>query len=173
MSLSSDSNTINALGIFGRLSPKDEKYFQELENKYSKFPNGEKSKDFFNHLSLVINNNLVVSEVANYIDLLKALKPYLPLKIRVKSVILIDERHLALSFDITQTKEIRELAAKFIPKGIIETHYTKVVWDVPKENQEKVKKELEKIKEMIFYDFKLIANKQNDANTVYSSNRYK
>ena len=172
MSLSSDSNTINALGIFGRMSPKDEKYFQEIEKKYSKFPNNEKSKDFFNHLSLVINNNVIVNEISDYLDLLKVLKPFLPLKITISEIIIIDESHLALSFDINQTKEIRNLAMKYIPNGIIETHYTKVVWSVPKENQEKVKKELEKIKEMTFFDFILIANKQNDANTIYSSNKY-
>jgi len=84
MALSSKSNTINALGIFGRLEPVQEKYFKQ---------------------------------------------------------------------------------------GIIETHYTKVVWFVPKENQEEASKELKKVKEMVFYDFILVANRQNDENTIYFSKR--
>ncbi len=172
MSLSSDSNTINALGIFGRLAPDEEKYFQGLEEKYSKFPDEQKSKGFFNHLTLVLNRDVPVREVSNYLDLLNELKRFLPLKIKISEVILIDGQHLALSFDTNQTKEIRETVAKFIPKGVVETHYTKVVWYVPKEKQEEVKKILENVKEMTFYDFKLVANEQNDENTIYSSNKF-
>ncbi len=53
------------------------------------------------------------------------------------------------------------------------TYYTKVVWFVPKENQEKAIKILRETKEMIFYDFKLVANRQDEANTIYSSNSFK
>lgn len=34
---------INALGIFGRLEPKQEKYFSELEVKYSKRPKNDEN----------------------------------------------------------------------------------------------------------------------------------
>ena len=173
MSLSSDSNTINALGIFGRLEPSQEKYFKELQEKYSKIPENDESIGIFNHLSLIINNDVSVGEIPNYLDLLRELKPYLPFKIKTLDVIIKDEKHLALSFETSQTQGIRALASKFVPEGVVTTYYTKVVWYVPKENQEKVIKILKETKEMIFYDFILVANKQNDANTIYSSNRYK
>ena len=108
-----------------------------------------------------------------YIDLLKELKPLLPFKLKTSDVIIKEEKHLALSFDTQQTQTIRDIASKFIDEGIVTTHYTKVVWFVPKENQEDVINELKKIKEMVFYDFILVANRQNDENTIYSSNRYR
>lgn len=172
MSLSSTSNTINALGIFGRLKPQQENYFHKLEEKYSKRPQSDEANGIFNHLSLVINNNVPVGKISNYIDLLRELKKYLPFRIETSNVIIKDKKHLALSFDTTQTKQIRDLANKFLKKGIITTHYTKVVWFVPQENQAEVVKKLKKVKEMVFYDFILVANKQNDENTIYSSNRF-
>lgn len=173
MSLSSSSNTINALGIFGRLEPSQEKYFKELSDKYSKFPEGDDSIGIFNHLSLVINKDVPVGKIPNYLDLLRELKPYLPFKINTSDVIIKDDKHLALSFDTIQTQVIRDLASKFVPEGVVTTYYTKLVWFVPKENQEKVIKILKETKEMIFYDFKLVANRQDDANIIYSSNSYK
>lgn len=172
MSLSSASNTINALGIFGRLEPGQEKYFGVLESKYSKRPENDDSNGIFNHLSIVINNNVPVGDLPIYLDLLRELKPYLPFTIKTSGVIVKDEKHLALSFDIVQTEVIRNLASKFFHEGIVTTYYTKVVWFVPKENQNEATRELGKIKEMIFYDFILVANRQDDANTIYSSNRY-
>ena len=97
----------------------------------------------------------------------------MPFKIQVSDVIVKDEKHLALSFDTSQTQKIRNLASKFIPEGIVTTYYTKVVWFVPKEDQKAVIKQLKSVKEMIFYDFILVANRQDDANTIYSSYRYK
>lgn len=173
MSLSSSSNTINALGIFGRLEPSQERYFKELSEKYSRFPEDDDSIGIFNHLSLVINKDVLIGKLPGYLDLLKELKPHLPFKIKTSDVIIKDEKHLALSFNTAQTQIIRELANKFVPEGVVTTHYTKVVWFVPKENQEEATKELEKTKEMVFYDFILVANRQDDANTIYSSNRYK
>ena len=172
MSLSSTSNTINALGIFGRLEPKQEKYFQELEKKYSRRPKNDDANGIFSHLSLVINNNVPIGNIPAYIDLLRELKAYLPFSIKTSDVIIKDEKHMGLSFDTVQTKQIRDLAGKFFKDGIIKTYYTKVVWFVPKENQENALKELSNVKEMVFYDFILVANKQNDENTIYSSNRY-
>lgn len=172
MSLSSTSNTINALGIFGRLDPIQEKYFQEISDEYSQFPKGDDSVGIFNHLSLVINNSVPIGKVSDYLDLLKKLKQYLPLKIKTSDVIVIDDKHVALSFDISQTQVIRDLASRFFSEGIINTNYTKVVWSVSKENQAKVIEKLKEIKEMIFYDFKLVANRQDEANTLYSSNSF-
>lgn len=173
MSLSSLSNTINALGIFGRLEPEQEKYFSTLETKYSRRPETDDANGIFSHLSLVINRDVPVGKLPNYIDLLRELKPHLPFKIKTSDVIIKDEKHLALSFDTAQTQAIRDLASKFVSEGVVTTYYTKVVWFVPKENQEEAIKELKKIKEMVFYDFILVANRQNDENTIYSSNRYK
>lgn len=178
MSLSSNSNTINALGIFGRLTPEQEKHFRELENKYSKRPENDDANGIFNHLSLVINNDVPVGNIPNYIDLLKALKPFLPFTLKVSDVIIKDDKHLALSFDTQQTLAIRDIASKYMKgmvttHGVVTTYYTKVVWFVPKENQEEAIKELKTVKEMVFYDFFLVANRQNDENTLYTSNRYK
>ncbi|MFH1601405.1 MAG: hypothetical protein ABIB61_00415 [Candidatus Shapirobacteria bacterium] len=172
MALSSTSNTINALGIFGRLKPEQEKYFAKLESKFSKRPKNSDANGIFNHLSLVINNDVPVGEMPNYLDLLRELKPYLPFKIKTSGVTVKDEKHLALSFDLKQTEKIRKLASHFFSKGVIATYYTKVVWFVSKENQEKAMKELEKVKKMVFFDFILVANRQNNQNTIYSSKRY-
>ncbi len=172
MSLSATSSTINALGIFGRLEPKQEQFFKELEEKYSQKPENDDSNEIFNHLSLVINNNVSVGEMPKYIGLLRELKPFLPFKIKTSGVIIRDDKHLALSFDNSQTQEIRDLAGKFFNQGIVETFFTKVVWFVPKEKQEEAIAELlQEVPEMIFYDFILVANRQNDENTIYSSNR--
>lgn len=172
MALTSDSNTINALGIFGRLEPKQEQYFKELEEKYSQRPENDDSNGIFNHLSLVINNNVPAGEMPKYIDLLRELKPFLPFKIKTSGVVVRDEQHLALSFDNSQTKEIRDLAGKFFNRGIVETFFTKVVWFVPKEKQEEAIAGLEKVPEIVFSDFTLVANRQNDENMIYSSNRF-
>ncbi len=173
MTLSSTSNTINAVGIFGRLTPELEKYFSSLEAKYSKRPeNDVDTNGIFNHLSLVVHRDVPIGRLASHIDLLRELKPYLPFKIKTSGAIVKDEKHLALSFDTNQTLEIRNVAAKFVPEGVVTTYYTKVVWFVPKENQKAVTNELEKVKEMVFYDFILGANRQDDGNTIYSSNRY-
>ena len=63
MTLSVASNTINALGIFGRLEAEQEKYFHDLERKYSLFPENEESVGIFSHLSLVINKGVPVGEM--------------------------------------------------------------------------------------------------------------
>lgn len=173
MSLSSVSNTINALGIFGRHEPSQEKYFKKLSDKYSKYPKDDDAIGIFNHLSLVITRDTPIGEMPKYLDLLRELKPFLPFKLQISDVIIKDDKHLALAFDTSQTKEIRKLAERYVPGGVVTTYYTKVVWYVPKENQEEVKKILKDTKEMVFYDFILVANRQNDENMIYSSNRYK
>lgn len=173
MSLSSTSNTINALGIFGRLEPEQEKYFDDLEAKYSHFPENGESIGIFNHLSLVIANDVPVGHLPHYLDLLRKLKPFLPFKLKVSEVIVRDEKHLALSFDTQQTQEIRDLALKYVLEAVVTTFYTKVVWHVPPKNQEQVKEILSQVKEMVFADFILCANRQNDESTIYTSLRFK
>lgn len=172
MSLSSDSNTINALGIFGRLDPAQEAFFSELELKYGISPNKDKTDKVFNHLSLVINNDVPVGEMPKYLDLLRELKAYLPLRLETSGVIVRDEMHLALTFNTWQTQQVRDLAGKFFNRGIITTYFTKVMWFIPDENKEAAVKELKDISEMVFYDFILTANKQNDENTIYTSRLY-
>ena len=173
MSLSAKSNTINALGIFGRLTAEQEQAFARLEERYSKKLADDELNGFFPHLSVVIKRDVPVNEVASYLDLLGELKRFLPFRIPVSDVLIIEDKHLALSFAIEETEEIRKVAGKFFTEGVIPTFYIKVVWFVPKENQEAVKQELEKVKEIIFHDFILVANKQDDEHTLYSSNRYK
>ena len=172
MALSSKSNTINALGIFGRLESKQEKYFAVLEKRFSKRPVEDDANGIFSHLTLVINKNVSVGEMPKYLDLLRGLTTQLPFIIKISYIIIKDDKHLALSFDTSQTQKIRDLASKYFNQGVIETYYTKVVWFVPKENQEEAIKELKKVKELVFYDFILVANRQNDENTIYSSNRF-
>lgn len=169
----SSSNTFNALGIFGRLEPKQEDYFLKLSRKYSRYPKGDKAIGIFNHLSLVVNTNVEVGQLSLYLDLLKKLEPFLPFKLLITEPIVIDDKHIALSFDIKQTKKIRELAKKITPGNIVETYYTKVVWYVPKNKQQAVMDILKNTKEMVFYDFKLCANRQDDKSTIYSSLKFR
>jgi len=173
MTLSSSSNTINALGIFGRLEAKQEEYFLDLSKKYSQYPKNNEAIGIFNHLSLVVNYDVEIGRVSLYIDLLRKLESFLPYKIRVTGPIIIDGKHLALSFDIKQTQKIRDLAKKISLGHVVETYYTKVVWYVPKKKQQEVADMLKSIKEMTFYDFKLCANRQEDKSTLYSSLKFR
>lgn len=173
MSLSSTSNTINALGIFGRHEPELEKYFQNLSEKYSKYPENDDAIGIFNHLSIVIGQNVPVGKLPAYIDLLRELKPFLPLKIAVTGIVVKDGLHIALSFDPKQVKEVCDTASKFLPDVVVKAYYQKVIWFVPVEKQDEVKNILKDVKEMTYDDFILVANKEDDAHTIYSSNRYK
>lgn len=141
-----------ALGIFGKLKEKQEKYFNDLEKQFGK------PKDYYNHLSVVINNE--VEDTEKYVELLKELKQFLPLNLAVARVIMV-KKDLALAFDINQTGEIRKMAKKYFEAGVIETHYVKVIRGVAKENLEKVKELLKETKEMVFEDFGLYANEIN------------
>lgn len=173
MTLSSKSNTINALGIFGRLEPKQEKYFSDLQKKYSNFPKNHAAIGIFNHLSLVIENNVSIGKLPKYIDLLRDLKSFIPFQLKVEKVFVKDKLHLALAFDTKQTYEIRRVAKKFVPRGVVKTFYTKVVWFVPKNKQEEVETVLKPVKQMVFSDFILCANRQDEASTIYSSAKFK
>jgi len=90
-------------------------------------------------------------------------------------------RHLTLTFineatvsDIRDQLDLLHDLKKFLPVGekTVETPYTKIVWFVPKINQQKVMDELADFKELIFTDFYLVANKQNDENTIYTTKRF-
>lgn len=173
MVTSSNTLNINALGIFGRLEPKQEDYFKQLQEKYSQFPNDDDTADIFRHLTLVLNYQVPIGKLSEYLDLLRILKPHLPLRLNVSEVIVVNDQDIALAFEIQQTQFIRDIANKFLSDGIINTQYTKVVRFVPKQYQEEVVKILKETEEMCFNDFVLYANTIDDAGTIYSSNRYK
>ncbi len=179
MSLSSTSNTINALGIFGRLSQDQEEYFDKLENKFSKKPDPILGFDIFRHLTLTLIRNATINDLRDELDLLHDLKQFLPLKLTTIKAFVKEEvtmpgsEHVAIEFGLDQTKEVVEFIRKRVgEESTVATWYTKVVWFVPKENQQAVIKELEDLKELIFTDFYLVSNKQNDENTIYTTNRF-
>jgi hypothetical protein len=172
------SNTIKALGIFGRLSKEQEEYFDVLEHKYSKKPDSP-VYEIFRHLTLTFINNATISDVREELDLLHDLKQFLPVKLQAKKVFVKDEvtmpgaEHIAIEFGLEQTTELVEFVKNRAgDKNTVATPYTKVVWFVPKDNQQAVIDELSDFKEMIFTDFYLVSNKQNDANTIYTTNSF-
>ena len=83
------SNTIKALGIFGRLSPEQEAFFDALETKYSHKPSS--GYDVFRHLTLTFINDASVSDVRDQLQLLRDLKQFLPVTLQVKKVFVKDE----------------------------------------------------------------------------------
>ena len=179
MSLSQTSNTINALGIFGRLSKEQEEYFDSLERKYSKKPDPIQGFDIFRHLTLTFIRDATISDVRDELDLLHDLKKFLPVRLKSVKPFVKDEvtlpgaEHIAIEFGVEQTKELVEFVRQRAgDKNTVATGYTKVVWFVPKEHQQKVIDELSDFKELVFTDFYLVGNKQNDENTIYTSNRF-
>ncbi len=172
------SNTIKVLGIFGRLSKKQEVYFDSLETKYSYKPENDNEYDIFRHLTLTFIPNASIADVSSEIDLLKDLRQFLPLKIRTKKSFVKEEEslegaeHRAIEFELNQTSEIVEYIKEKVGDNTVATWYIKVVWFVPKENQQLVMDELEQLKELEFTDFYLVSNKQNDENTIFTSNRF-
>lgn len=179
MSLSQKSNTINALGIFGRLSKEQEDYFDSLEKKYSKKPDPSLGYDIFRHLTLTFIRDATIRDVREELDLLYDLKKFLPVRLKSVRPFVKDEvtmpgaEHIAIEFGLEQTKELVEFIRKRAGnENTVATWYTKVVWFVPKENQQKVIEELSDFKELVFTDFYLVSNKQNDENTIYTSNSF-
>ncbi|MFC1727266.1 hypothetical protein ACFL0Y_01965 [Patescibacteria group bacterium] len=172
------SNTIRALGIFGRLSNKQEKYFDALEQKYSKKPDPGAGYDIFRHLTLTFIRNASVSDIRNELNLLKDLKRFLPLRLKAKRAFVKDEvtmpgaEHIAIKFGIKQTEKLVEFVRNRAGDNTVATPYTKVVWFVPKKNQQKVIDKLSNFRELIFVDFYLVANKQDDENTIYTTNLF-
>lgn len=173
------SNTIKALGIFGRLSKEQEDFFDNLEKKYSKKPDPISGYDVFRHLTLTFIHDASISDVREELDLLHDLKRFLPLKLKAKKAFVKDEvtmpgaEHIAIEFGLEQTKELIEfIKSRAGEKNTVSTWYTKVVWFVPKESQQTVIEVLSDFKELVFTDFYLVSNKQDDANTVYTTNRF-
>lgn len=172
------SNTIKALGIFGRLSKEQEELFDDLEKKYSKKPNSSLGYDVFRHLTLTFIHDAKVSDIKDELDLLHDLKLFLPVKLTAKRIFVKDEvtmpgaEHIAIEFGLEQTEELVAFVRSRAGDDTVATPYTKVVWFVPKKNQQAVIDELSSFKELIFTDFYLVSNKQNDANTIYTTNRF-
>jgi hypothetical protein len=173
------SNTIKALGIFGRLSKEQEDFFDSLETKYSKKPDTKLGYDVFRHLTLTFINNASIRDVRDGLDLLYDLKRFLPVKLQAKKAFVKDEvtmpgaEHIAIEFGLEQTKELVSFIKNRVGNdNTVATWYTKVVWFVPKDNQQKVIDELSNFKELVFTDFYLVSNKQNDENTIYTTNQF-
>jgi len=170
------SNTIKVLGIFGRLSKEQEEYFDSLEAKYSTKPDPKSGYDVFRHLTLTFIHDASVSDVHKQLDILKELKRFLPLRLKSKKAFIKDEvtmpgtEHIAIEFGLEQTKELVEFVREKAGNNTVATPYTKVVWFVPKDRQQAVIDELSNFEELVFTDFYLVANKQDDANTIYTTN---
>lgn len=174
-----NSNIIKVLGIFGRLSPEQESYFDELEEKYSQKPDVAMGYNVFRHLTLTFVRNASVNDISEQLDLLRDLKQFLPLKLKVNKLFVKDEEsmlgaeHIAVEFGLDQTRQLVEFAKNKVGDTVVATWYIKVVWFVPKEHQKTVISELSGFKEMIFTDFYLVSNKQNEENTIYTTSRFK
>jgi hypothetical protein len=171
------SNTIKALGIFGRLSPDLEAYFDGIEKKYSHNP--QAGYDIFRHLTLTYMPGASVPDIALQLDLLRDLKKFLPYKLMVKRLFAKEEatmpsaEHIAIEFGLKQTKELVDfIKIRVGEKNVVETPYIKTIWFVPKENQHAAMQELAGLTEIVFTDFCLVSNKQNDENTIYTTNRF-
>lgn len=173
------SNTIKALGIFGRLSPEQETYFDKLENKYSNKPNKSQGYDVFRHLTLTFVPNATIADIGKQLDLLHDLEQFLPLKLKVKQLFVKDEEsmpgaeHIAIEFGLAQTRKLVAFAQNRVNDNTVATWYIKVVWFVPKERQQAVIDELSDFETLEFTDFYLVSNKLNDENTIYTTNRFK
>ena len=170
------SNTIKALGIFGRLSPELETYFDGIEKKYSRKPDA--GYDIFRHLTLTYFSGAAVQDIALQLDLLRELKKFLPFKLTVNRLFVKEEvsmpgaEHIAIEFGLGQTKDLVDFIKSKVGEKAVETPYIKTIWFVPKENQQAVMKELSGLKEIVFTDFYLVSNKQNEKNTIYTTSRF-
>ncbi len=97
------------------------------------------------------------------------------LKIRVKQTFVKDEesypdaQHIAFEFDLSETKEIVDFVRQRCGDSAIATWYIKTLWFVPKDHQKVALHLLSDIKELEFTNFHLVANKQDEANTIFTS----
>lgn len=173
------SNTIKALGVFGRMLPDLEKYLDSIEEKYSKKPDRTTVYDIFRHHTLTYVKDATVADIAKQLDLLQDLKSFLPYKLQVRKLFVKDEvtipgaEHIAIEFGLDQTQKLLHFIRERVGNVVVETTYIKTIWFVPKENQQQVMDELKGLKEIKFTDFYLISNKQNDENTIYTSTRFR
>lgn len=168
------SNTIKVLGIFGRLSPDLESFLNNIEKQYSHKPEGD-IYNIFRHLTLTFIPNASVTDIRKQLDLLRDLNQFLPLKIKVNEAIIKEEEsmpgaeHVAVTFNLSETKELVEFVRKRAGETTVATWYIKLIWFVPKKYQNNAIKELSQLKELEFTDFYLCANKQDEVNTIYST----
>ena len=172
------SNTIKVLGIFGRLSPELEATLDAIEDNYSDKPQTTEY-DIFRHLTLTFVNDATVADVHEQLQLLKELKQFLLLKITPTKAFVKDEEslsgaeHVAFEFELDQTKELVDfIKSKVGQDKAVATWYIKLVWFVSKENQQTAIDELSKITELEFTDFYLVANKQDEANTLFKASDF-
>ena len=106
-------------------------------------------------------------------------KSFAAYKLKVRKLFVKDEvtmpgaEHIAIEFGLDQTKELVQFIRERVGNVVVETPYIKTIWFVPKKNQEMVIEELKDLKEIVFTDFYLVANKQNDENTIYTATRFK
>lgn len=171
------SNTIKVLGIFGRLSPKLEEYFDSIESEFSTKPEGDQY-DIFRHLTLTFIPDATVQDVRSQLDLLQDLKQFLPLRVRPSKAFVKDEEsmpganHIALEFDLSETSEIVDYIKQRAGDNTVATWYIKVVWFVPDEHHDKVIEKLSGLDELEFTDFYLVSNKQDEPNTIYTTKSF-
>lgn len=171
------SNTVKVLGIFGRLSTEREAYFDELERQFSKKPEGDEYK-IFRHLTLTFIPDATVADIHDQLKLLKELRQFLPLKIKVKDAFVKEEEslegaeHIAIEFQPTETDSVTDFVRAHCDKYAVKTWYIKVVWFVPREKQAAVFAQLRKLEELEFTDFYLVANKQNEDNMLFTSRQF-
>lgn len=163
------SNIINALGIFGRLEPLQEAYFKNLQQEYYNLDKSSGIVSVFPHLTLVASYEVSEDKLSLYLGLLKKLKAQLPLTISIGGTKIVDGRNVALTFDVSQTRVIRELATSLLPQQVIVTNYFTVMREVPEKLQPAVVKSLSKTKSLTLADFKLCANQVDDAHILHSS----
>ena len=136
-----------------------------MEAKYSKKPDPISGYDVFRHLTLTFIHDASISDVREQLDLLHDLKRFLPVKLSVKKVFVKDEvtmpgaEPVALEFGLEQTKELVAFVRNRAGDNTVATPYTKVVWFVPKDNQQAVIVELSHLKEFVFTDFYLVSKK--------------
>lgn len=172
------SNTIKVLGIFGRLAPEQEAFLDSIEAEYSEKPNADGAYDIFRHLTLTFVPDATVTDVSKQLDLLRKLDKFLPLKIKVSKYFAKDEEslpgaeHIAAEFELEQTKELVDFVRLNIRDSAVATWYIKLVWFVTKEHQDVVIGKLAGLTELEFTDFYLVSNKQDEANTIYTTSRF-
>ena len=171
------SSTVGVIGIFGRLSLELEARFDAIELKYSKKPSTDEY-DIFRHLTLTFEPNAPVTSVNKQLKLLRDLKQFLPLKLKIEKFFVKDEesmpgaQHIAAEFSLEQTKDLVEFTKRYAGENTVATWYIKLVWLVPKENQQDVMDELKDLKTLEFTDFYLVANKQDEDNTLFTTNSF-
>lgn len=171
------SNTIKVLGICGRLTRELEAYFDEIEGRRSQKPGGTEY-DIFRHLTLTFTPEATIYDVNQQLILLRDLRSFLPLKIKVKRVFIKAEEslkgaeHIAIEFELDQTKELVEFVKNRVGESAVATWYIKVIWFVPKQHQVAVIEKLSGLKEIQFSDFYLVSNKQDDSNTIFRTSDF-